>query len=95
MISEGIQKHTIAAVQFSIYSDHDSPSNTLEFYRFSFQYVQIPGGASHQVVRIALSGSNGMSVSVKSAMSRLESIHDCLYNWSNFAPDLPGEYFNR
>ena len=41
---------------------------------------------------MALFGSNGKSASVRCAMSRLKKIHDCLYNWSNFAPDLPGVY---
>lgn len=89
---DGIQRHTVATVQFSIYSDQENPSNVIESYRFSFEYAQTPGFASHQLAGMALSGSNGTSINVKSAMSRLERVHDCLYNWSNFAPDLPGEY---
>jgi len=90
-ILDGIQKHTIAAVQFSIYSDQQSSSNIIESYRFGFQYIQIPEDRSHQVIGMTLAAPNGVSVSGKSAVSRLEKIHDCLYNWSNNAPDLPGE----
>ena len=88
----GIQKHTIAAVLFSIYSDQQNPSRVIESYRFDFQYIEIPENPSHQVCGMTLAGPDGVSVSGKSAMSRLEKIHDCLYNWSNNAPDLPGEY---
>ena len=90
----GIQKRTISAVQFAVYSDPDSPSTVIESYRFDFQYVQTPGRASYQVIGMALAWPNGKSVSVENAMSRMERVHDCLYNWSNVAPDLPGEYLS-
>ena len=82
-------------MQFSIYSDPDDSSTVIESYRFHFQYAQTLRRTSYQVVAMALARPDGKSVSIDNAMSRMERVHDCLYNWSNVAPDLPGEYLRK
>lgn len=79
----------LKGLQLSIFEDAGNPSNVVENYTFTFNYIQSPN-RERTIDGVRLSLPYGPTVTIKTATYAMQMLVRRLISLCNTLPDLPG-----
>ncbi|OCL02733.1 hypothetical protein AOQ84DRAFT_348717 [Glonium stellatum] len=85
---EALQRNVLRAIQLNIFEDPRNPSNVVEAYTFTFNYIHSPG---NDVVLsgVEMQGPRGKAITVKNAKYAMQMFIRRLIALCTTLPDLP------
>ncbi|KAF2493327.1 hypothetical protein BU16DRAFT_583445 [Lophium mytilinum] len=89
---DALKRGHLRAIQLNIFEDADNPSNVVETYTFTFNYVRSPD-RSVAVVGIEMTGPNSESVTIKNAKYAMQMFIRRLMTLCSTLPDLPSRRY--